>query len=88
MLSSPSIRGGAAGWGRLALPVALALGCAGEGVLRVRAGKVEQVTVQLGLRDPDAERVEIVAVISAGDTVLLGAVTGTTPGTPVRVGGR
>jgi len=46
------------------------------------------VPVQLGLRDPDAERVEIVAGISAGDTVLVGAVTGTTPGTPVRVGGR
>lgn len=57
-------------------------------VLRVRAGKVEQVPVQLGLRDPDAERVEIVAGISAGDTVLVGAATGTTPGTPVRVGGR
>ncbi len=56
-------------------------------VLRVRAGKTERVSVQTGLRDPNAERVEVVAGLAPGDTVLVGAAMGTTPGTPVRVGG-
>jgi membrane fusion protein, multidrug efflux system len=54
-------------------------------VLRVREGKVERVDVGLGLRDETAEKVEIVAGVSAGDTLLLGQAQGLTPGTPVRV---
>ncbi len=54
-------------------------------VLRVRRGVVERVDVGLGLRDAIAERVEITAGVSAGDTLLLGQAQGLTPGTPVRV---
>lgn len=53
--------------------------------LRVRGGVVEQVSIQLGIRDEQAEMVEIVAGLSRGDTLLTGAAQGFTPGTPVRV---
>jgi membrane fusion protein (multidrug efflux system) len=55
-------------------------------VSRVRGGKVEQVPVKLGVRDEQGERVEITQGIAAGDTILVGAAMGITPGTPVRVG--
>ena len=54
-------------------------------VLRVNGGVIERVPVELGIRDEQGERVEIVTGIAAGDTVLVGAARGMTPGTPVRI---
>ena len=54
-------------------------------VFRIKGGKVERVTVQIGLRDESSERVEIASGVAAGDTLLLGAAQGITPGTPVTV---
>lgn len=54
-------------------------------VMRLKGGKVEKVEVQVGLRDSATETVEIVNGLAAGDTVLLGAAQGISPGTPVRV---
>ncbi|HEV7387879.1 MAG TPA: efflux RND transporter periplasmic adaptor subunit [Gemmatimonadaceae bacterium] len=54
-------------------------------VMRVKGGKVEKAPVQLGLNDKSSETYEILSGIQAGDTVLLGAAQGITPGTPVRV---
>ena len=61
---------------------------AGAGmVLRLRAGVVEQVPVELGLRDERNEIVELRAGVTAGDTLLIGAARTITAGTPVRVRG-
>ena len=57
-------------------------------VLVVRAGRVEQQGVELGMRDAATDRVEIRTGVQAGDTVLVGAATATVPGTPVRGGER
>lgn len=54
-------------------------------VMRLKGGKVEKVDVQLGLRDEDAERVEITTGLAAGDTVLLGAARGISVGVAVTV---
>lgn len=54
-------------------------------VIRVKGGKVEKVPVQIGVNDKSSETTEVLAGLSAGDTVLLGAAQGITPGTPVRV---
>lgn len=54
-------------------------------VHRVKAGRVVETPVQLGLRDEVAEMVEIRSGIAAGDTVLLGSAQGVAPGTRVRV---
>lgn len=54
-------------------------------VFRVKAGKVERVPVQLGLRDEGSEKIEITNGVQVGDTLLLGAAQGITPGTIVRV---
>jgi RND family efflux transporter MFP subunit len=54
-------------------------------VFRVKGGKVERVPVQLGLRDEATEKIEITSGVQAGDTLLLGAAQGITPGTVVRV---
>jgi RND family efflux transporter MFP subunit len=54
-------------------------------VLVVRAGRVEQQGVELGIRDAATDRVEIRAGVQAGDTVLIGAATAIVPGTPVRI---
>jgi membrane fusion protein, multidrug efflux system len=54
-------------------------------VTRLKGGKVERVEVTLGARDEATERVEIMKGIARGDTLLLGAALGITPGTPVRV---
>ena len=54
-------------------------------VIRLKNGKIEKVEVQLGIRDAAAETVEITAGLAQGDTVLLGAARGISPGTPVRV---
>jgi RND family efflux transporter MFP subunit len=54
-------------------------------VVRLRNGKIEKVEVSLGIRDAAAETVEITAGLVAGDTLLLGAARGISPGTPVKV---
>lgn len=54
-------------------------------VLRLHNGKVEHIDVTLGMRDPTAETVEITSGVQAGDTLLVAAAQGITPGTPVRV---
>lgn len=54
-------------------------------VKRVRNGIVESVPVTLGVRDDVAERVEILKGLSAGDSVLVGAVLGTPVGAAVRI---
>lgn len=55
-------------------------------VLRLRGGRAERVEVQLGLKDEAREVYEIAAGVAVGDTLLLGAAQGISPGTPVRVG--
>jgi RND family efflux transporter MFP subunit len=54
-------------------------------VFRIKGGKVERVPVTLGLRDDAAERIEIASGVSVGDTLLVGAAQGITPGTIVKV---
>ncbi len=54
-------------------------------VIRVKQGKAEKVQVQVGLTDKSSETIEIRSGIQAGDTLLLGAAQGITPGTAVRV---
>ena len=54
-------------------------------VFRIKGGKVERVPVQLGVRDDASERVEIRSGVQVGDTLLLGAAQGITPGTIVNV---
>ncbi len=54
-------------------------------VMRIKGGRVQKVDVITGLRDEGAERIEITTGLSAGDTLLLGAAQGITPGTAVRV---
>jgi membrane fusion protein (multidrug efflux system) len=54
-------------------------------VLRLKGGVAERVEVVLGVRDEDLERYEIVSGVAAGDTLLIGAAQGITPGTAVRV---
>ena len=56
-------------------------------VLRIRQGRVEQVTVQLGARDEADDRIELRAGVAAGDTLLLGNAAGVLPGAAVRVTG-
>jgi membrane fusion protein (multidrug efflux system) len=54
-------------------------------VLRVKDGKTEKTTITLGLADPRSERVQVVAGLDEGDTLLRGAAQGITPGTKVQV---
>lgn len=54
-------------------------------VFRIKGGKVERVPVELGIRDEAAERIEIQSGVQPGDTLLLGAAQGITPGTIVKV---
>lgn len=54
-------------------------------VVRLRNGKIEKVEVGLGIRDRAAETVEISGGLTPGDTILLGAARGISPGTPVKV---
>jgi RND family efflux transporter MFP subunit len=55
-------------------------------VVRIRNGKVERIEVVIGLRDEGTERVEISGGgVAVGDTLLVGAAQGITPGTPVKV---
>jgi len=55
-------------------------------VMRLKAGKVERVPVELGIRDAAHETVEVRSGLTVGDTVLLGAAQGISAGTQVRVG--
>jgi RND family efflux transporter MFP subunit len=54
-------------------------------VLRLKGGVAERIEVALGVRDEDLERYEILSGVAVGDTLLIGAATGITPGTTVRV---
>ena len=54
-------------------------------VLRLKGGVAERIEVSLGVRDEDLERYEILTGVAAGDTLLIGAAQGITPGTTVRV---
>jgi membrane fusion protein, multidrug efflux system len=54
-------------------------------VMRVRQGKVEKVQVQVGLTDKSSETVEVLSGLQPGDTLLIGAAQGITPGTAVRI---
>jgi membrane fusion protein, multidrug efflux system len=54
-------------------------------VVRVRGGKAEKVQIVIGVTDKSSETIEVLSGIQAGDTLLLGAAQGITPGTPVRV---
>jgi hypothetical protein len=54
-------------------------------VMRVKGGKVEKVQVQVGVNDKSSETTEVLAGLAAGDTLLVGAAQGITPGTPVRI---
>lgn len=71
--------------GMLAPASAIDTRSAAPSVFRIKGGKVERVSVQLGLRDESTERVEIRTGVAAGDTLLLGAAQGITPGTTVTV---
>ena len=55
-------------------------------VVAVKGGRAVRVPVQLGMRDPDTERVEIVSGVASGDTLLVGAALGTSDSTRVTVG--
>lgn len=54
-------------------------------VVRLTRGRVEKVDVEMGLDDAVNERTEVVSGLAAGDTVLMGAAQGLTPGTVARV---
>lgn len=54
-------------------------------VIRVRQGKAEKVPVKIGLTDKTSETIEVLSGIQSGDTLLMGAAMGITPGTPVRI---
>jgi len=54
-------------------------------VTRLKNGKAELVEVLLGMRDEGSEVVEIKSGLAAGDTLLIGAAQGITPGAPVKV---
>ncbi|MDZ7630025.1 MAG: efflux RND transporter periplasmic adaptor subunit [Gemmatimonadaceae bacterium] len=54
-------------------------------VMRLRAGRVERVTVTLGIRDDQRENYEITDGLQRGDTVLLGAAQAIGEGKQVRI---
>ncbi len=54
-------------------------------VTRLKNGKAEVVAVTLGMHDEGTERVEITSGLAAGDTLLIGAAQGITPGAAVKV---
>lgn len=57
----------------------------GPSATRLRGGVAERVPVTLGVRDTERDVVEVVSGLAAGDTLLVGAALGTSPGTSVRV---
>jgi membrane fusion protein, multidrug efflux system len=54
-------------------------------VMRVRQGKAEMVPVKIGLTDKTSETIEVLSGLQPGDTLLMGAAMGITPGTPIRI---
>ncbi len=54
-------------------------------VMRLRSGRVERVTVALGIRDDQRENYEITSGLQRGDTVLLGAAQAIGEGKQVRI---
>lgn len=54
-------------------------------VMRLKAGKVEKVEVELGLHDATTESYEVKKGLAVGDTVLLAQAQGISVGTQVRV---
>ncbi len=54
-------------------------------VLRLKGGKVERVDVEVGIKDEETERMELLSGVANGDTLLIGAAQGLTPGTLVKV---
>ena len=54
-------------------------------VLRLKNGRAERVEVTLGARDASTERLEILSGVTHGDTLLVGAALGISPGTPLKV---
>lgn len=56
-------------------------------VTRIRDGKAERVTVTLGIRQSEAELIEVRSGLAEGDVLILGAAKTLSPGTPVRVVG-
>jgi membrane fusion protein (multidrug efflux system) len=54
-------------------------------VIRVRQGKAELVPIKIGLTDKTSETIEVLSGIQPGDTLLMGAAMGITPGTPVKI---
>jgi RND family efflux transporter MFP subunit len=54
-------------------------------VVRLKGRSVERVEVELGIRDDQTEFLELRSGVAAGDTLLLGAAQGITPGTLVKV---
>ncbi len=54
-------------------------------VLRANSGKAEKVTVALGLRDDQTERIEITSGVKEGDRLLVGPAQAITPGTPLQL---
>lgn len=54
-------------------------------VLRLKGGKVERVGVDVGIRDDETERMELLSGVASGDTLLIGGAQGLTAGTLVKV---
>ncbi|HEX9382380.1 MAG TPA: efflux RND transporter periplasmic adaptor subunit [Gemmatimonadaceae bacterium] len=54
-------------------------------VVRIKQGKAEKVPVKIGLTDKTSETIEVLSGLQPGDTLLMGAAMGITPGTPVRI---
>ncbi len=54
-------------------------------VMKVVDGKAQRVAVELGLRDEESERVEVLAGVAAGDQLLIGAAKAITPGSAVEL---
>lgn len=70
----------------LTAPVsAVDFGSAPPSVRRIRNGRVEQLDVQVGIRDERNERIELIGDIAEGDTLLVGGVSGIAAGTLVHV---
>ena len=54
-------------------------------VTRIKDGKAERVAVQLGLRQPETELIEVVSGVASGDVVIVGSAKAVAPGTIVTV---
>jgi membrane fusion protein (multidrug efflux system) len=54
-------------------------------VVRLKDGVIERVPVTVGARDDATDRVEVLSGLAVGDTVLVGAALGISPGSRVRV---